>query len=458
MNDLRHPPLVALGAILLVGSSHLLGASTRTASAQAASQPLSPPTGQQPRPPVIRPSGPPPVVTPAQPPVVRPSTPPIEITDPELRQLHTDFQTLGTWIRRKGTIGPDEKREVNAFRERVDTFLNTHPDNVIALSMAYQAAIWSGDSAAAQSAFTRLEQARPGDDTLRLALARRRAMVHDWAAALKTIEERELKPETQVEIIGLRAQCLMGLNRYDEALAVLDSAGDPATLPPTVKGDVQRLRPIAEETAPLWEIENALRQQEAMMDDLPRVELMTVHGPIVIELFENQAPNTTANFISLVEQGFYDGTTFHRVIPGNMAQAGDPNTKPGSTEPPGRGGPGYRIPDEHKREDARKHFPGSIAMANAGTPDTGGSQFFICYVPLPRLNGNYTVFGRVLDGEDTVIKLSQNDRITGARVIRKRDHPYVPETLEALPTAPGPTVVPGIDGAPTRVTLPTPSR
>jgi hypothetical protein len=119
----------------------------------------------------------------------------------------------------------------------------------------------------------------------------------------------------------------------------------------------------AQKTA--WAKEQATREKEAAADDLPPVKIETTKGPIVIELFENEAPQAVGNFVSLVDKKFYDGLTFHRVLPGFMAQGGDPT---GS----GSGGPGYKIYCECEKPDARKHFRGTLSMAHAGK-DTGGS-------------------------------------------------------------------------------------
>jgi cyclophilin family peptidyl-prolyl cis-trans isomerase len=192
------------------------------------------------------------------------------------------------------------------------------------------------------------------------------------------------------------------------------------------------LAEAAAETAPLWPIEQKIREREAKDDDLPRVKLQTSKGDITIELFENEAPNTVASFISLVEKGFYDGVPFHRVLPQFMAQGGDPTGK-------GNGGPGYRIKDEFDNPGARMHFRGTLSMANSGKPNTNGSQFFLTFRPTPHLNGRHTVFGRVLDGFDVLPKITRidpekpsgvtPDKIVKATVIRKRDHEYKPETL-----------------------------
>lgn len=181
-----------------------------------------------------------------------------------------------------------------------------------------------------------------------------------------------------------------------------------------------------------WQDELAIRAKEAEADDLPRVKLTTSKGVIVVELFENEAPQTVGNFISLVEKKFYDGVVFHRVLPGFMAQGGDPQGT-------GSGGPGYHIYCECHRDDARHHFRGTLSMAHAGR-DTGGSQFFLTFRPTTHLDGRHTAFGRVIEGMDVLAKLQrrdptspnppQPDKIVTAEVVRKRDHAYEPTKVQ----------------------------
>jgi cyclophilin family peptidyl-prolyl cis-trans isomerase len=177
----------------------------------------------------------------------------------------------------------------------------------------------------------------------------------------------------------------------------------------------------------LREIE--FRTAEAAANDLPRVKLETSKGTIVIELYENEAPNTVANFISLVEKGFYNGLKFHRVIESFMAQGGCPQGT-------GGGGPGYNIPCECYEAKHREHFCGTLSMAHAGR-DTGGSQFFLTFGPTEHLDGKHTAFGRVIEGMDVLGKLNRTepvpaktlDVIEKATVVRKREHAYTPKTL-----------------------------
>ena len=142
---------------------------------------------------------------------------------------------------------------------------------------------------------------------------------------------------------------------------------------------------------------------------MSKVIFETDEGKITFELFSNDAPNTVDNFIKLVNDGFYNGLAFHRVIPGFMAQGGCPNTREGSNGMPGTGGPGYSIKCEI---NPRKHLKGSLSMAHAGK-DTGGSQFFIVYEPQPHLDGVHTVFGKT-ENMDVVLKLTNGSRISKA--------------------------------------------
>ena len=131
-------------------------------------------------------------------------------------------------------------------------------------------------------------------------------------------------------------------------------------------------------------------------------------GDIVIELFDKEAPKTVANFVKLIKEGFYDGLTFHRVIPGFVAQGGCPNGN-------GTGGPGYTIEDELVG-NPHKHVRGALSMAHRG-PNTGGSQFFIVYEPQPHLDGVHTVFGQVVEGMDIVDAIYQGEHMEGLEVI-----------------------------------------
>jgi len=137
----------------------------------------------------------------------------------------------------------------------------------------------------------------------------------------------------------------------------------------------------------------------------------TEKGDISVELFADRAPRTVENFVNLARAGFYDGTTFHRVIGGFMAQGGDPTGT-------GTGGPGYQFGDEF-HPSLRHDSPGILSMANAG-PGTNGSQFFITYGPTPHLDDRHSVFGKVTEGLDVLRSIRerdpQRDRQPGDRI------------------------------------------
>ncbi len=142
-------------------------------------------------------------------------------------------------------------------------------------------------------------------------------------------------------------------------------------------------------------------KKEQNMSEHPIVKMELETGVVTMELYPDVAPKTVASFKKLVEQGFYDGLTFHRVIPGFMAQGGDP-------EGTGMGGPGFTIPAEF---NDKKHVRGTLAMARSADPDSAGSQFYICYAPQPHLDGQYTIFGQVLDGMEHVDALRNGSKI-----------------------------------------------
>jgi cyclophilin family peptidyl-prolyl cis-trans isomerase len=228
------------------------------------------------------------------------------------------------------------------------------------------------------------------------------------------------------DVMMMAAAADMLLSDLDAAADWLKKAG-AAGMP---KQKVAELEEAIAAERPKVKDEMAKRAADAKADDLPRVKISTSKGDILVELFENEAPNTVANYIALVEKGFYDGTPFHRVIGGFMAQGGDPTGT-------GTGGPGHTIECEVGKPGARKHFLGSLSMAHAG-PNTGGSQFFLTFRPTEHLDGKHTVFGRVIEGFDVLPKLTRTegematgdepDKIVKAVVVRKRNHPYEPKT------------------------------
>jgi cyclophilin family peptidyl-prolyl cis-trans isomerase len=257
-----------------------------------------------------------------------------------------------------------------------------------------------------------------------------------WRLANVLLDGKYSKPQ----LFGLAGIAAFYTNRFDDAERYLKQAPDDKVL----GKQIAELQPRIAETRAKWDREEKVRDAEAKADDLPRVKLTisdfrgNVKGDVVVELFENEAPNTVANFINLVEKKFYDGIVFHRVLSGFMAQGGDPDGT-------GRGGPGYHIADECNQPNHRDHFRGSLSMAHSAEPDSNGSQFFINLTPTPWLDGKHTVFGRVIEGLDLLAKIQRThisseegekpipgvvpDKILKAVVVRKRDHAYEPKKL-----------------------------
>jgi len=130
-------------------------------------------------------------------------------------------------------------------------------------------------------------------------------------------------------------------------------------------------------------------------------------GEIVIEFFPEDAPKTVANFVTLAKKGFYDGLTFHRVEPKFVVQGGDPKGN-------GTGGPGYTIKAEFNKQ---KHERGAVAMARSQSPDSAGSQFYITLAPAYFLDGQYTVFGKVVSGMDLVDGIKVGDKMKTVRIV-----------------------------------------
>ena len=156
----------------------------------------------------------------------------------------------------------------------------------------------------------------------------------------------------------------------------------------------------------------------------PQAVIKTKFGDITVELFDDIAPNHVKNFLDLAGKGFYNGTTFHRVIPGFMIQGGCPNTKEGANGAPGTGGPGYNVKAEF---NSTKHVRGVLSMARAQDPNSAGSQFYIVVSDSLFLDNQYTAFGRVTDG----MKVA-DDIVNQPRNAQDLPNDRVEMTIEAL--------------------------
>jgi len=158
--------------------------------------------------------------------------------------------------------------------------------------------------------------------------------------------------------------------------------------------------------------------------------LETTKGKMVIEFWDKEAPQTVANFKKLARQGFYDGTGFHRIIKGFMVQGGDPKSKNPKAPDLGTGDPGYKINDEF---NAHKHVPGVISMANSGTPNSAGSQFFIVQGGAqPSLDGKYTAFGHVIDGMNVLNDIANSPVGPNAMMGNEPSKPLEWTTLKSV--------------------------
>jgi len=148
------------------------------------------------------------------------------------------------------------------------------------------------------------------------------------------------------------------------------------------------------------------KKETAPMNESNKMEvavIKTSEGEMVVQFWTDAAPNTVENFKKLAREGFYDGTIFHRIVKGFMIQGGDPNSKdPAKENSYGEGGPGYKIKAEF---NDHSHQLGVISMARSSDPDSAGSQFFICLAPVPRLDHQYTTFGKLIKGADVLEKI-----------------------------------------------------
>lgn len=233
-------------------------------------------------------------------------------------------------------------------------------------------------------------------------------------------------PENLSLMAGVAAYCRDDFETAERQLKAADENGSIDETASLYLQDVAQAKS-------LWAEELKIRQAEAQADDLPRVKLETNRGTLILELYENEAPETVGNFISLVEKKFYDGLTFHRVLPGFMAQGGCPDGT-------GAGDPGYKIYCECLKPEHRNHFRGTLSMAKGRPPHTGGSQFFITFRRTDHLDGEHTAFGRVIEGLELLPSIQRRDpnapnppapdMIVRATVIRKRNHAYVPHKVK----------------------------
>lgn len=214
----------------------------------------------------------------------------------------------------------------------------------------------------------------------------------------------KIKPFSWILITGLVVSVLLAASCGDsEPEPVPTPATSPTLAPQPEPESAPEVTIMTWDSPPEMTIDTG-KKYTAIME--------TEKGNLVIELFAADVPKTVNNFVFLAREGYYDGTTFHRVLPGFMVQGGDPTGT-------GRGGPGYRFEDEFT---SHLHEAGALSMANAG-PNTNGSQFFICYAPQHGLDGRHSVFGQLVEGMDVLESItprdpSQNPQFEGDKIIK----------------------------------------
>ncbi len=267
----------------------------------------------------------------------------------------------------------------------------------------------------------------------------------DWyeltGEAVEQLRRVKAKDDRLAEIAGVS---FFATNQYDKAEPYLREAMQAGNLAEINQGILESL----DACRVLWPTAAEQRAADAERDDLPRVRLLTTRGEIVLELFEDAAPNTVANFIRMVEDGLLENLPFYQVISGRIALVGESGGSAVGGE--------YCLADETQSPDRRYIFRGSLAMAKLPDPigesrltipNTASQQFFFAFQPLVMANAEHTVFGRIIEGMSTFSLLTRldpskkeenaepvnPDRILEAEVIRQRDHSYEPQVIRMSP-------------------------
>lgn len=237
----------------------------------------------------------------------------------------------------------------------------------------------------------------------------------------------------------MAASSAAGAQNYDEAKAALERirqeypthslitnryATDATTAP---KSLVEQLQGRVEAQIAWRKANPLLFVNPELPADAPRVKINTDKGPIVVGLYKDLAPKHVENFLKNAREGFYAGHKFHRVVPGFMVQSGDPNSVSGAVETWGMGGPGYKVPHE---DNGLKHFTGVLAAAKTGGDvQSSGSQFYITVADAHNLDGDYTVFGKVLEGMDVAHQIEAGTIVAGTQ---RPENPIAIQSMEIV--------------------------
>jgi len=346
--------------------------------------------------------------------------------DDSFTPLENRFFNLYQSLQNQYGLRDQDRPYVESLMAAMSDFADAHPKDPRPVAATVVMAGWLQDLETRDAWIRRLAPLVEDNTRLVQEYAMRLKQTSQYTDALEFLDEvGDEAVNASIDVVLLKAECLYCNNRFEDSIALLTSA--KANMTDLAERDANRLDERIENYSTKveqWSTEQALRAAEAAADDLPRAEIETTRGTIVIELFENEAPNTVANFITLAESDFYQDIVFHRVVADFMSQVGDPTRRQGLEDPTAVELP-KRIPDEHTGETYRNHFAGSVAMANTGQPNSGGTQFYLNHRPTAWLDGKHTVFGRILDGLDIARTIRQgDDRIIDVRITRKRDHSY----------------------------------
>ncbi len=358
-------------------------------------------------------------------------TPPAPLP-PALSASEQRFRDMQNYVRTRGAVDASMHADLAALATLIDADLSaatTSRESMLRLLPARaQLAIWLDDSAAMDSAFERLIALNPTSEGAVIGWAKELTATARFDRAVQLLQSHAFTVRDVDAKIAL-GDALTGLHQFDDSQAAYNGASNKRTPlhQQLITAGTLRTQKLRE----MWERELVAMGRDQQRDDLPLVEIITPKGSVQLELFEEQAPNTCGSFIEHVEAGHYDGTTMHRFLRGIGVQGGDPLSASGETSGTSTGG--WTIPDETDRGDRRAPLVGRLIMAkqtpSSGAPEiplpnSAGSQFMVLFAPMPELDANYTVFGRVFDGLDVVKELTRDDAIVSARVIRKRNHEY----------------------------------
>ncbi|MDZ4831593.1 MAG: peptidylprolyl isomerase [Phycisphaerae bacterium] len=364
--------------------------------------------------------------------------------------LRGQYDTLKRFIARKGSISVDDRAAIIALLAKVKVEAERGSTDPVVLAMQAQLAGWIDDVQAQRSAYLRLLELQPSNEVAASQWIEAMAHRAQYEDAIEFANQRFPDLTVAPRVAVAVAEVLVAANRFDDAIKLLDQCSVATAARPELAMKVKNVRQRAESLAPLWAGEKAIRATEDGKTENARVQLVTTKGTVLLELFEREAPATTQSFVELVDSHFYDGTQFHRRIPSFAVLGGDANTKVGPTAQrgarPGFGTIGWRIPDENKRSDRRQAFGGTIGLCKAldGTPTgafvpkSAGSQFFFLLQPAEFLHDDlagFTIFGRIIDGWETVVALEAGDEVIAATVVRKGSHEYKSVREPELPMA-----------------------